>query len=74
MGSVWSSWDGRRLRWRSEQANTQLCIDGIVFQRFGTPGDAECAFDYSPTGNADMSVSLRDEQRRDRAGVAHPDR
>ncbi len=63
MGSVWSRWDGRRLRWRSEQANTQLCIDGIVFQRFGTPGEQECAFDYSPTGNADMSVSLRDDQR-----------
>jgi GT2 family glycosyltransferase len=59
---MWSSWDGCRLRWRSEQANAQLCIDGVVFQRFAASGDAECAFDYSPTGNADISVSLRDEQ------------
>ena len=61
MSSRWLSWDGRRLRWHSDQANAQLRVDGIVFQRFPAVGDAERAFDYSPTGNAEISVSLHDE-------------
>ena len=61
MSAVWLSWDGRRLRWRSPQATTQLRVDGIVFQRFAISGDAEREFDYSPTGNTGIVVSLHDE-------------
>jgi GT2 family glycosyltransferase len=49
------------LRWRSGQASSQLHVDGIVFQRFIAAGDAHLEFDYSPTGNAEICVSLHDE-------------
>lgn len=61
MNGTWSSWDGRRLRWRSDRPNAQLRVDGIVFQRYPSAGDEERTFDYSPTGNPDMSLSLHDE-------------
>jgi len=61
VGATWFNWDGRRLRWRSEKPNAQLCIDGVVFQRFPVAGEAEREFDYSPTGNPGISFSLHDE-------------
>lgn len=61
MSSRWSSWDGRRLRWHSDTANVQLRVDAVVFQRFAAPGDAEREFDYSPSGNTEISFSLHDE-------------
>ncbi len=55
------------MRWQSAQPNTQLCIDGIVFQRFEAPSDAQREFDYSPTGNVDIVVSLHAENGRELA-------
>jgi GT2 family glycosyltransferase len=60
VNSAWLSWDGRCLRWRCGQANAQLRIDGIIFERFATTGEAERDFAHSPTGNADIAVSLHD--------------
>jgi GT2 family glycosyltransferase len=48
------------LRCRCGQANAQLRIDGILFERFAATGDAERDFAYSPTGNANITVSLHD--------------
>jgi GT2 family glycosyltransferase len=59
----WLGWDGRTLRWRvagQTPVATQLCIDGCVFQRFAADaGNAECAFDYSPTGNNELEFVVR---------------
>jgi len=61
MSGAWSSWDGRRLRWRSDRPNVQLRVDDILLQRFPPVGDAERALDYSPSGNSEIAVSLHDE-------------
>jgi GT2 family glycosyltransferase len=59
----WLGWDGRILRWRvtGAQATTiELRLDNVVFQRYPCTGDAEleCAFDRSPTGNAELAFVL----------------
>jgi GT2 family glycosyltransferase len=61
--ACWLGWDGRELRWRIAAPATAcaLHIDGIVFQRFaGVTAQAElaCAFDYSPTGHAEVEFSV----------------
>lgn len=61
MSCTWLGWDGRRLRWHCDRANAQLFVDGIVFERLSAPGDGEREFTFSPTGNVDIAVSLRDE-------------
>jgi GT2 family glycosyltransferase len=66
----WLGWDGRTLRWRVETPEPvayELRLDGVVFQRFegrepdcreghGRPGAA--TFDYSPTGNDTLELSI----------------
>jgi len=58
----WLGWDGRTLRWRVTGQTpfaTQLCIDGCMFRRFpADAGNAECAFDYSPTGNSELEFAV----------------
>lgn len=60
----WLDWDGSSLRWRIHSTRpiaTQLRIDGVAFQRFAeTHGAADfaCAFDYSPTGNAELAFTV----------------
>ncbi len=58
----WLGWDGRTLRWSmtgQRSVATQLCIDGCVFQRLpARAGDAECAFDFSPTGNSELEFAV----------------
>jgi GT2 family glycosyltransferase len=58
----WLGWDGRTLRWRvtgQTPVAMQLCIDGYVFQRLpACAGNAECAFDFSPTGNNELEFAM----------------
>jgi GT2 family glycosyltransferase len=64
---VWASWDGRRLVWHGDAAKSlcsevELCIDGIVFERFAAGACAptcERDFALSPSGRAEMEFSLR---------------
>jgi GT2 family glycosyltransferase len=63
VSAIWSSWDGRRLVWRGDAAKShctevELCIDGIVFERFA-PGAGERDFACSPSGRAEIEFSLR---------------
>ncbi len=79
MSRAWLGWDGRVLRWSCDRANAQLLIDGVVFERLPAAGDGEREFPFSPTGNADIAVALRDEHDaevvptwRVRVGVSAP--
>ena len=66
---AWLRWDGRTLHWRVTcllATTIELHLDGVVFQRFACDaGDTEldCAFDYSPTGNAELAFALADADR-----------
>ncbi len=63
--SLWTSWDGRRLAWHGDAAKSlctemELCIDGIVFERFAPGAPAgECNFALSPNGRAEIEFSWR---------------
>ncbi len=61
--SIWSGWDGRRLRWQvSESIPLELRIDGIVFDRvMATTDTVSRDFDYSPTGSPHLTFSLHTE-------------
>jgi len=60
----WLGWDGRTLRWRVSCAaatKVALLLDDVVFQHYRCDaGETElhCAFDYSPTGNAELLFAL----------------
>ena len=56
----WLGWDGRCLRWDAgaagDAADIALCIDGVPFER--VRGAAERAFDFAPSGCAELEFSL----------------
>lgn len=58
----WRGWDGSRLAWSCAAPDAaELCIDGIVFERLDAARAAhgECAFEYSPSGCAEIEFTLR---------------
>ncbi len=60
----WLGWGGRSLRWRAScvtATTVELRIDDVIFQRYPCHAGSvefDCAFDYSPTGNAELSFTL----------------
>src|ERR1700676_2217208 len=63
--TAWSSWDGRRLAWRGDATKShctdvELCIDGILFERFvAGAGGCERHFAFSPRGGTEIEFPLR---------------